>query len=700
MLGNNIYFAIKPFVPVSIRRGVRRWLVQRQRTRCNEIWPILPGSERPPIGWPGWPNGKKFSFVLTHDIEGAAGLAKCRQLMELEMKYGFRSSFNFIPEGDYKVTQELREELTRNGFEVGVHDLHHDGKLYGSRSHFASKAKRINQHLKEWNSVGFRSGFMLHNLEWLQDLDIEYDASTFDTDPFEPQPDGVGTIFPFWKEGRNGKGFVELPYTIPQDSTLFLLCGESSSAIWTRKLDWVAQNGGMALMNVHPDYINFGQESDSYTFPVDIYSDFLRHVQKTYADSVWHVLPREVAAYAKRIKPLPPYRPKRVCMVTNSCYLTDARVIRYAEALAAREDQVDVLSLRRFQDAPVTEVVNGVNIVCLQSRFKRNEKFALAYIWPIMRFLWASMWTIFREHRRKKYDFIHVHNVPDFLVMAAAYPRMTGTKVILDIHDIVPEFYASKFSKSANSIVVLMLKWMEWVSSKLADHIIISNDLWREKYVARTGTDDRCSVFVNNVDSRIFCARPRVRNDGKFIMIFPGGFQWHQGLDIALRAFKEAVPNIPQAEFHLYGDGNAKSELMQLAKDLGLNGSVKFFEPLPVRDVAKVMADADIGVVPKRADSFGDEAYSTKIMEFMSLGVPVIVSSTKIDRYYFNDSVVRFFKSGEVQALAEAMVEMSRKPEMRQEMAARAFKYARENSWEKRKADYLDLVDNVCGSDR
>jgi glycosyltransferase involved in cell wall biosynthesis len=171
-------------------------------------------------------------------------------------------------------------------------------------------------------------------------------------------------------------------------------------------------------------------------------------------------------------------------------------------------------------------------------------------------------------------------------------------------------------------------------------------------------------------------------------------------LDIALRAFKEAVPNIPQAEFHLYGDGNAKSELMQLAKDLGLNGSVKFFEPLPVRDVAKVMADADIGVVPKRADSFGDEAYSTKIMEFMSLGVPVIVSSTKIDRYYFNDSVVRFFKSGEVQALAEAMVEMSRKPEMRQEMAARAFEYARENSWEKRKADYLDLVDNVCGSDR
>ena len=114
------------------------------------------------------------------------------------MEFGFRSSFNFIPEGDYRVPAALRAWLTDRGFEVGVHDLHHDGKLYSSRDEFRRKAHRINSYLKEWNAVGFRSGFMLHNLNWIRDLDIQYDASTFDTDPFEPQPDGVDTIFPFW----------------------------------------------------------------------------------------------------------------------------------------------------------------------------------------------------------------------------------------------------------------------------------------------------------------------------------------------------------------------------------------------------------------------------------------------------------------------------------------------------------------------
>ncbi len=130
--------------------------------------------------------------------------------------------------------------MTAQGFEVGVHDLRHDGKLYRGREGFAANAARINGYLKEWGAVGFRAGFMFHNLEWLLDLDIQYDASTFDTDPFEPQPDGAGTIFPFWKAGAAGRGYVELPYTLPQDSTLFLLFGEPGPDIWLRKLDWVA----------------------------------------------------------------------------------------------------------------------------------------------------------------------------------------------------------------------------------------------------------------------------------------------------------------------------------------------------------------------------------------------------------------------------------------------------------------------------
>src|SRR4029079_8065841 len=112
-----------------------------------------------------------------------------------------------------------------------------------------------NGYLQEWGAVGFRSAFMFHKLDWLHDLNILYDASTFDTDPFEPQPDGVNTIFPFWTAGSFGRGYVELPYTLAQDSTLFLVLRERGPEIWKQKLDWIAAHGGMALLNTHPDYM-------------------------------------------------------------------------------------------------------------------------------------------------------------------------------------------------------------------------------------------------------------------------------------------------------------------------------------------------------------------------------------------------------------------------------------------------------------
>ena len=189
---NRIYYRLKPYLPQSWRMRARRMVARTQRRIHTETWPINEAAVRMPANWPGWAQGKKFAFVLTHDVEGPSGLARCRQLMELEMEMGFRSSFNFVPECDYTVTREFREELKQNGFEVGVHDLYHDGNLYRSRPAFAEKAKRINHYLAEWEASGFRSGFMLHNLEWLHDLNAKYDTSTFDTDPFEPQPDEIG----------------------------------------------------------------------------------------------------------------------------------------------------------------------------------------------------------------------------------------------------------------------------------------------------------------------------------------------------------------------------------------------------------------------------------------------------------------------------------------------------------------------------
>ncbi len=198
MLRNRIYFGLKPFVPLKLRIAIRRGFALRLRERVRDIWPIMPGSERVPDGWPGWPDGKKFALVLTHDVERQVGLDKCRALLRLEQELGFWLLIQFCSGGSDKVSAQLREELVRNGFEVGVHDLKHDGRLYRSRREFRQRAARINHYLAEWGAVGFRSAFMLRKLDWLHELGIGYDASTFDTDPFEPQPEGCQTIFPFW----------------------------------------------------------------------------------------------------------------------------------------------------------------------------------------------------------------------------------------------------------------------------------------------------------------------------------------------------------------------------------------------------------------------------------------------------------------------------------------------------------------------
>ncbi len=295
-----IYYTIKPAILRQIQILFRRMLVRRQLGKTTKIWPILESAGNSPVNWKGWPDGKDFALVLTHDVELREGHDKCRQLLEIEKELGFKSSFNFVPER-YKVDKELREFIVSEGFEVGVHGLYHDGKLFQNNKIFSVRAKKINQYLKEWNAVGFRAPAMQHNLEWIGKLDIEYDLSTFDTDPFEPQSDGVGTIFPFWFKGKDGRpGYVEMPYSLAQDFTLFILMKEDTLDIWYKKLNWITENGGMALVNVHPDYLNFENERKLEQFPISYYYDFLKYVKENYSGKYWNELPLKVAAYYKR----------------------------------------------------------------------------------------------------------------------------------------------------------------------------------------------------------------------------------------------------------------------------------------------------------------------------------------------------------------------------------------------------------------
>ncbi len=297
-LFTRFYYGVKPLIPRRLQIYVRRFFISRNLPSLIESWPIDPGSGKPPEDWQGWPDGKRFALVLTHDVESEKGVERCRQLARLEMDLGFRSSFNFLLM-KYSTPDSLRSYLEENGFEVGIHGCYHDGKKFSSREIFLKRAAIINRKLKDWDACGFRAPSMHSNLDWIGDLNIEYDLSTFDTDPFEPLSSSVKTIFPFIVSRRNGKGhFVELPYTLPQDSTLFILLRERNIDIWKRKLDWIVKKGGMALINVHPDYIHFNQKTCEFDeYPVEYYRDFLDHIRREYEGQFYHALPRDVARF-------------------------------------------------------------------------------------------------------------------------------------------------------------------------------------------------------------------------------------------------------------------------------------------------------------------------------------------------------------------------------------------------------------------
>jgi hypothetical protein len=299
---NRVFYIAKPLIPRPVQIALRRQFAQYLRRRNGYQWPIDPNAAKPPEGWPGWPDGKKFALVLSHDVDTLKGYNNVLKLADIEEAMGFRSSFNFVPERYGEISLDLLRELKQRGFGIGVHGLKHDGKLFSSKKIFDERSPQINAYLKKWGTRLFTAPSMIRNHHWMHALDMDYCLSTFDTDPFEPEPDGVGTIFPLWVPSTSpNRGFLELPYTMPQDSTMFVILQEKTIDIWTRKLGWVAEKGGMALLNTHSDYMNFeGRQLPSEEYPAALYIEFLKCVKSVYAGKYFHATPPLMAAYFKK----------------------------------------------------------------------------------------------------------------------------------------------------------------------------------------------------------------------------------------------------------------------------------------------------------------------------------------------------------------------------------------------------------------
>ena len=287
------YYFLRRWIPL----GLRQWLQQRRNRslpvdddwycprRFLKRWQAavdsLSNHPPQPIIHP-WPDGCDHAVVLTHDIESHVGLSRALELAEMEERFGLRSAWYVVP-AKYDIDPGVLRELQRRGHEVGLHGYNHDGQLFRSPREFGRRAKHINAFAQQWQAVGFRAPMMHRHLAWMQSLDIDYDSSCFDSDPYQAMPGGVGGVWPFFA-GR----FVELPLTLPQDHTLFVTLRQTSIAIWEQKHALLRKLRGMSMSLVHPDYLNSPADWERYR-------RLLEHLSA--CPGGWQALPREVAQW-------------------------------------------------------------------------------------------------------------------------------------------------------------------------------------------------------------------------------------------------------------------------------------------------------------------------------------------------------------------------------------------------------------------
>jgi glycosyltransferase involved in cell wall biosynthesis len=386
-------------------------------------------------------------------------------------------------------------------------------------------------------------------------------------------------------------------------------------------------------------------------------------------------------------------------MVVDNTY-PDVRVERQARALVERGYAVDVIC-QGGMGQPDTERLDGVTVRRLRGARRRGASLPVQ-LWEYLTFLLRATATVAARHSRRRYDSVQVHNVPDFLVFSALVPKLSGARVILDLHDLMPEFYASRFGSGMNALPVRAVRVQERLSGAFADHVLTVSELWRRALIERGFAPEKVSVVMNLPDEAIFRPQaPRVREDaaGGLCVIYHGTLTHRYGLDLLLRALAVARARTP-LRLLLHGRGEYQEDLRRLADELGLGDAVEFStQELPTEALPDLLCQADIGVVPYRNDLFTDGIVPTKLLEYATLGIPSIVSRSRAVEEYFTDEMVRFVEPGSVPELADALTELAGDPARRLSLATAAGRFVKAHRWRDEADRYAALVRGDLATD-
>ena len=392
---------------------------------------------------------------------------------------------------------------------------------------------------------------------------------------------------------------------------------------------------------------------------------------------------------------------KRYCMIVYAIYpLAETRVQREAEVLLRNGYEVDVICLRLPGDLSI-DSYKGVRIFHEKYRFPLlgSKKGGLAgRFLNYIRFFFAAAFRVTQQHLKARYDIIHVHNLPDFLVFCAIIPKMMGVPIILDLHDLMPEFFAGRF-KTGMPFLAWLVNWQERQACKFADQVITVSEHWRQALIRRGVPEKKCSVVMNVADNTIFTPSEddmiRPPRSDQFRLIYHGSIHERYGLNLAVEAVDLLREEIPNIHLTLIGHGEYLPHIAQMVEERNLAEYVSIESLHLVEELPDIIRSCDLGVVPYQNDVFTDGLLPTKLMEYAALGLPAVASRTTAIQAYFSDTMTEFFEPGSVDDLAGHIRYLHSNPERLAELSRGSQKFNQRYNWTKVGAEYVTLVEQV-----
>jgi glycosyltransferase involved in cell wall biosynthesis len=754
------YYAARPAMPRSMQIGLRRAATRVMRRPGFPRWPLETGlhdlyhwlfalvtslAGRPVPSLAPWPDGRSWAFVLTHDVETDVGVSNIEALRGAERELGYRSSWNFVPER-YSVRDDLIQSLRADGCEVGVHGLRHDGRDLASEQLLRQRLPEMHRHAARWGAVGFRAPATQRGWDLMPLLGFDYDSSYPDTDPYEPIPGGCCSFLPFANQD-----LIELPITLPQDHTLFMILNRPDESVWVRKAQHIRDREGMVLALTHPDYATDPRVRSSYRRLLEAFHD---------DPSGWKALPSEVSAWwraraASTLRPdgdgwrvegpaaaratihwteqsvspvMVQKRAKRAdtsdvapssrrsngartrpsdrrtvraphvaIVVENIPFSVDHRARKQALSLLDRGFRVSVIT-RRDPGAAAHRARQGLRVIEYPAPPESGGLLGYTAEYGIS--FAAAVGLLLALHARDRVDLVQFCQPPDIYFPLGWLMRGLGSAVIVDQRDLMPELYAARYGPPGPGFA-RVLRRLERSSQRVAHHTLSVNEYLRDRAASAGAKREHISIVRNGPvlrDVEAVDPDAALKRGRAHLACWIGVMGRQDRLDLLLGAVHHLVFNLGRTDCQvaIVGDGECLAETKAAATSLGLEPYVDFTGWISEPEVFRYLATADVGLDA----SLQVEVSPVKAMEYMAFGLPFVAFDLQETRALGGEAA-SYAPAGDVAALGQALGDLLSDPERRASMGrAGRERVVSTLAWDRQAGCYLDVVEDLIARRR